>query len=278
MADILKKTDMGRRSFLKKTGWLAGGLTVLGGCSGLLPPLPSSDMSEEGDEALWLQLRPDGQVHFLCPRMEMGQGVTRGLSRIVADELKLPRNQIICQLARTDQLPPYRMTVGSEGIRNLARPVRQAASALLAELRQRAEMLLIGNGESLNHVEGGFETASGLRVSYADLLTAEERDGGSEKEDAAGRSLDQTEMDIVTGRMRYARDQSMPGMLHARIIRSIGEVSSDHWQEWKLDLPEEVTGLVLPDGKRLGLIGEDLLACWSKQQTDCGTRRMNLSV
>ena len=108
--------DHSRRRFLIKTGWLAAGVTALTSCSGLIPVLPTTANPKDEDGSSWIQILADGRVRFLCPRMEMGQGATIGLSQIVAEELGVTQDQIECLAPDSDQLGPFKMTVGSEGI------------------------------------------------------------------------------------------------------------------------------------------------------------------
>ncbi len=94
---------LSRREFLVRTGWVAGGLTVLSSCS-WVPPLPTFGEPGAEDGLTWVALQPDGQVRFLLPRAEMGQGISTGLSLIVARELALPLSRIDCHYQDTGEL------------------------------------------------------------------------------------------------------------------------------------------------------------------------------
>jgi|GEM_PF-5048690 len=88
---------LSRRAFLARTGWLAGGVTVLAttGCS-LIPPLPTFGTSDDADSVTWVQLQPDGRIRFWVPRAELGQGISTGLAHIVAEELGVGVAEIDC--------------------------------------------------------------------------------------------------------------------------------------------------------------------------------------
>ena len=93
---------------------MAGGLTVVGvsGCS-LAPPLPTFGTSKEADILTWVQLNPDGRVRYLLSRAELGQGISTGLSQVVAEELALPLSAIDCHHQSTAAMAPCQMTVGA---------------------------------------------------------------------------------------------------------------------------------------------------------------------
>ena len=47
----------------------------------------------------FLKFTADGAVHFYCPRDEMGQGVTTGLTTIVAEGLDMAPRRLTVELA-----------------------------------------------------------------------------------------------------------------------------------------------------------------------------------
>ncbi|MEH6495955.1 MAG: molybdopterin cofactor-binding domain-containing protein, partial [Pseudomonas marincola] len=104
--------QISRRKFLVNTGWAAAGVTLLSSCQSLLPAFPSTSSPEPEDSLLWVQILPSGEIRFLCPRMEMGQGAAVGLTQIVATELKVDQAHIQCQTPSTNDLPRFKLTVG----------------------------------------------------------------------------------------------------------------------------------------------------------------------
>ncbi len=228
---------LSRRNFLISTGWIAGGVTVLSACSSILPALPVFDDPEPGDGAFWIQMGVDGRVRFLCPRMEMGQGASVGLTQIVAQELNLPPSGIDCVAPTTAQIPPVKMTVGSESLQLFSGPVSRAAAQLREVLRGRAAALAGIPGKRVEDSGAGFALPGGRRVTYAELVTKTPLvlsdgdklpDGPPEQYMLSGRGrgkfADQdwrrgVVADIVTGRAVFARDVVLDGMVYGGVLR-----------------------------------------------------------
>ncbi|MEM6988457.1 MAG: molybdopterin cofactor-binding domain-containing protein, partial [Pseudomonadota bacterium] len=128
-----------RRGFLKATGWVAGGLTVVAATGYMLkPPLPTFGTSSDEDSATWVQLLPDGTVRFWVPRAEMGQGISTGLAQFVAEELDIGLDRVDCHYQSTAVQAPCQMTVGSQSIENYRDVTARAAARLREALRKRA--------------------------------------------------------------------------------------------------------------------------------------------
>ena len=130
---IMKLT---RRRFL----WTAGvggaslvvGWTVFGDDPPLGPSTPGGFMPNA-----FLELTPDNVVRFYCPRDEMGQGVTTGLTTLIGEELDVAPAALRVEFAAVH--PAYRNPVfrvqatgASTSMRAHFLPLRQAA----ADVRQ----------------------------------------------------------------------------------------------------------------------------------------------
>ena len=180
-----------------------------------------------------MQVDPAGRVKFLCPRMEMGQGASLGLSQIIAEELNVDMSVVDCVVPNTNQLPPFKMTVGSEGIALFAEPVSLAAAALLAQLKRKAARKLRLPEHSLEESKGGF-SAGGKFVAYKDLIQGHPEfvravpnvdiprklTSPTHQNRVIGQSKRHPDLTaIVTGEMVYSRDKSLPGMLHGGFVR-----------------------------------------------------------
>ncbi|WP_114285932.1 molybdopterin cofactor-binding domain-containing protein [Candidatus Halocynthiibacter alkanivorans] len=141
-----KQTDpkpISQRHFLKKSGWVAAGVTVAVYGSyrqvrAKMPALPTFDAPGAQDGVAWVQALAFGRIRFFCPRMEMGQGAGLGLSQVVAEELNIDQADIECILPDTDQAPPFQMTVGSQSIAHFFDPVSWGAAQLREALRRLA--------------------------------------------------------------------------------------------------------------------------------------------
>ena len=230
-----------RRDFLLRSGWLAAGLTVLSACGavrGLLPALPSTGDPEPEDGLAWVQALPDGRIRFYCPRMEMGQGAGLGLSQVVAEELNVEQAAVDCLLPDSKQVPPFKMTAGSESIARFFEPVSHGAAVLREALRMRAAERAGLPLDRVRDGEGGFVAADGVAYGYGSLVPAEPlvltdpgltlpddgvrrhaRDRRGQRR-AIGRSWRHAELEaMVTGRTRYSQDVVLPDMLYGRVAR-----------------------------------------------------------
>lgn len=88
---------------MKRRSLLLGGLTAAGALVvgwGALPPrsrLGSAVRGAGGGPIAlngWLRIAPDGRVHLVMPRSEMGQGVHTALAMLVAEELDVPLSHV----------------------------------------------------------------------------------------------------------------------------------------------------------------------------------------
>ena len=219
-----------RRRLLVSSGWLAAGATVVfsSGCS--LPVLPTTSGDPEENAAAWVQVLPDSRVRFFMGKAEMGQGVMTGLTQIVAEDLNVPLESIEVVLPTTAQIPPIRMTVGSETIQELYLPLRQACSRLRAALRERAASKSGVPIDGLARIEGGFkEKQSGREWPYAEIVKGgaviEATDDWVPLKPAGkftriGRSLPRVDIPAkVSGAAGYSSDVRLPGMLHGAVAR-----------------------------------------------------------
>jgi len=223
-----------RRDFLIRTGWVAGGTTILTTCS--FPTLPTFRAPDAADAPSWLQLLPDGRIRFFSPKSEMGQGIRTGLAQVVAEELNVEFAAVEVVSPDTHQIPPVLVTAGSRSMKSCFEPVSQGAALLRETLRERAALRLGVNAVSVRDERGGFASSEGTRIAYAELvgdeasiITADPEIGRSSPRYAVDRSRklecigrSQTPVDleaIVTGGEIYTRDVVVPSMLYGRVLR-----------------------------------------------------------
>ncbi len=237
MVDFTRDISLSRRQFLKATGWSAAGVTFLSSCSSILPALPSTSDPDFDDAIYWFQLLPSGKVKFFCPRVEMGQGTTIGLSQVVAEELNVDFADIECLTASTEQVPPFKMTVGSEGISKFWQPVAYGAAQVREILRERASRITGIDIAKISDAHNGFKLDHNRIVLYRNLVTEEPfllNDSevavandielyslqNSRKKHHVGYNRVSTAMkNIVTGTEIYARDFKIPDMLFGHLFR-----------------------------------------------------------
>lgn len=239
-----KNTDpksTSRRNFLKKSGWVAAGITVAGFGTyrvvrANMPALPTFDDPGATDGLAWVQALADGRIRFFCPRMEMGQGAGLGLSQVVAEELNIDQSDIDCILPDTDETPPFQMTVGSQSIVNFFDPVSWGAAQLREALRrlavQKSGLLLhqIKDGRAGFVLPDGTTLGYGALVPTAPVVVSSDQlvpdDAlprhaliGAGKHQAIGQSWRHPDLEaIATGQMTYARDVSIPDMAYGAAI------------------------------------------------------------
>ena len=239
-----KNTDpksISRRHFLKKSSWIAAGITVASfGAYRVvranMPALPTFDDPGATDGLTWVQALNDGRIRFFCPRMEMGQGAGLGLSQVVAEELNIDQSDIDCILPDTDQTPPFQMTVGSQSIAHFFDPVSWAAAQLREALRRLAAQKSGLPVDQIKDGRAGFSLPDGTTVGYDALVPAapvvvsgdqlvpddallRHALNGTDRHQAIGQSWRHPELkSIVTGQMTYARDVSIPDMAYGAVI------------------------------------------------------------
>ncbi|MBT4890396.1 MAG: molybdopterin-dependent oxidoreductase, partial [Rhodospirillales bacterium] len=238
---IVKQAFLDRRQFMINSGWLAAGVTMLASCSPIysaLPALPSTDNPNWAEAVTWIQVLPDGTIRFYCPRMEMGQGAVVGLSQVVAEELNVGSNEIECIRPNTQNIPRFKMTVGSESISNFFDPVSRASASIREVLRRMAMEKTNFELSKIKDARGGFLLPDGQRLGYAMLVEnspkiLKEEDIALNGDDLPryalkkqgkyqeiGRNWKHHELEaIITGKPLYARDASVLGMLYGQVLR-----------------------------------------------------------
>jgi CO/xanthine dehydrogenase Mo-binding subunit len=228
---------LSRREFLAGTGWVAAGSTVLASCS-WLPPLPTFAAPDADDALLWVQALPDGRIRFLCPKSEMGQGITTGLAQVVAEELNVAAEAIEVVLPESGAIAPCRLTAGSLSVRDTFEPLSHAAAVLRETLRGRAAERAGLAPAAVRDAEGGFLLPDGSRVGHAEvagdspsLIEADPAHAGEglrryamERRGAhrqIGRRARRVGIEaIVTGSEVYSRDVVVPGMVYGRVLHA----------------------------------------------------------
>ena len=167
--------NLSRRKFLIAAGVIGGGLVIgvsLSGTPALPPMRPGKGAFAPN---AFLQLTEDGQVRFYCPRDEMGQGVTTGLTTLVAEELDVPPWDIEVLLVGAH--PAYanpqfgvQATGGSTSIRQHFKPLREVGAQTRALLLDAAASDL-GVARTALNTEDGYVIGSGDRWPYHQFLT-----------------------------------------------------------------------------------------------------------
>ncbi|HTR25565.1 MAG TPA: molybdopterin cofactor-binding domain-containing protein [Terriglobales bacterium] len=177
----------------------------------------------------YLRIGEDGRVTGFTGKIEMGQGICTSLAQLLAEELDVSVDQVDMVMGDTDLCPWDMGTFGSLSVRAFGPVLRGAGAEARMVLLQMAAEHLNAPVERLQ-VHSGVITDSGSKktVSYADLVKGKriERHLGKVPGKAfsaysvIGHSTPRKDaLEKVTGKAKYAGDKSVPGMLHARILR-----------------------------------------------------------
>ena len=231
----MRVENLSRRSFLKTTAVVGGGVVIgfsLSGCSTSVP-LPI-DVADGGFVPnAFIQILPDNTVKFYTARDEMGQGVTTGLSTLLGEELDFDpfKMEILLAGVHEDYNNPgmgVQATGGSNAIHAHFEPMRRAganarAIILLAaaqDLGVKVDQLRTEDGHVLLDNQqfpyGRFvQTATGITPpedvalkSPADFRYIGQESG---RVDALAKS---------TGAAVFGIDIDLPGMHYAVVRRS----------------------------------------------------------
>ena len=236
-----------RREFLKASGALI--------ISAAMPGYVQSTLAQGGGSAAgkpalvpeeldsWVAVLPNGSVSAFFGKMDMGQCLDVAIAQIVADELDVAFERVTVFMGDTATSCNQGGASGSTGIQQGGKPLRNAAAEarrILVEMASRqlgvpAERLGVSDG-----VVGSLDDAS-KRVSYADLIGGKYFNSKVEWNKQIGNAMDvkgrakpksHSEYKVVGksfprrdvawkvfGTDAFVTDISVPGMLHARVIR-----------------------------------------------------------
>ena len=222
-----------RRDFLKSSSALVVAFSLGGRAS--MAQTPAGAAAKTVDKAevdAWLALGRDGRVTVFTGKVDLGTGLKTAYAQMAADELDVSIEKIDMVMGDTARTPDQWLTAASTGIPVGGMELRRAAATARAALVERAVARLgVPAGELA--VANGVVSAKGnaaKSVAYAELVAA----GGLQlkvdpkitfKQPADFKYIGKpvARVDIpakVTGEFQYITDVRLPGMLHARMIRS----------------------------------------------------------
>ena len=221
-----------RREFLKSS--FAGLLVVhfsLESFAASSPVLAPPKNVDRADVDAWLSIDKSSKVTVYAGKVDLGTGVKTALAQIVADELYVPFNDIKMVMGDTATTPDQWITGGALSIMQGGSELRvAAANAREALLKKGSEVLKKPSSELT--LKDGFvisKNDSNAKAAYADLIG----DGFQIKVDPkvklknhqeytiVGKSIQRVDIpQKVTGEFPYMHDFKLPGMVHARVIRS----------------------------------------------------------
>jgi nicotinate dehydrogenase subunit B len=178
----------------------------------------------------WLHIGEDDAVTAYTGKVEVGQNIRTSLSQAVAEELRVPVERIRMVMGDTKLTPYDQGTFGSRTTPDMNLQLRKVAAA--------ARDILVGIAAAQWHVDRNRLSASNGKITdpvskrsveYAALVKGKQLTETLPAEDplipaaqwtVAGRSLPKVDgRDFVTGKHRYPCDQTLPNMLHGKVLR-----------------------------------------------------------
>ena len=139
---------LNRREFVKRMGWMGGGLIVyctLGGlpASARAPREGFSGANVPTDFNAFLRIGSDNRVTCFVGKIEMGQGPITSFAQMVAEELDVAFEAVEMVMGDTDRCPWDAGTWGSLSTRHYGIFVKEAASEAKGVLKALAAERLL---------------------------------------------------------------------------------------------------------------------------------------
>ncbi len=178
----------------------------------------------------WVAFPTPGTVTILTGRVEIGQGVLTAMAQIAADELDVALERIDIYSGDTEATPNEGYTAGSQSIQFGGVALRQALADVRALfLSQAAQVLGCEAGELSVHdgqiLRGGAPTAQDYWTLAGSVNLAVDATGtGRRKAVSAFKTTGAStaRLDLpnkVFGAPAFIHDMTLPGMVHARVVR-----------------------------------------------------------
>ena len=178
----------------------------------------------------FLSVNSDGTVTVFCGKVDLGQGLRIAIRQIAGEELGIGVDMIQYVEGDTALTPDQGRTSGSNGIQRGGMQIRQAAATAREALIELAAQRLNMKADDLVANDGQVRPKSGgAGVRFADLIggrnfNLELNSKAPLKNPATytlvGKPLPRPDVPAkCTGSFTYMQDFSLPGMVHARVIR-----------------------------------------------------------
>lgn len=244
-SDRFSDLCLNRREFLKTSGALVVSASLSGFVESALaqPGVAGKPPLMPGELDSWVAILPDGRVDAFFGKIDGGQGLDVAIAQIVADELDVAFDMVNVVMGDTASSCNQGGASSALGIQAGAKPLRNAAAEARRILVEMASKQLGVRPERLTVSDGviaSLDDAS-RRVSYADLIGGKYFNSKVEWNKQIGNQLNvqgkakpksPSEYKVVGksfprrdvawkvyGTGSYVTDVSVPGMLHARVIR-----------------------------------------------------------
>ena len=223
-----------RRTLLKAGGALVIALYSAGRALAQIVPGAEAALGKTVDVTEvdgFLAVHGDGSVTVFCGKVDLGTGLRAAIPQMVAEELGIGLGRIALVEGDSALTPNQGPTAGSSGIMRGGVQIRQAAATARAALIAMAAERLGRPAADLEAVDGEVRPkAGGSGIGFAALVgdrrfglkldpKAPLKNPGSYQ--IVGKSIPRPDVPAkMTGRHLYVHDFKLPGMLHARVIRT----------------------------------------------------------
>jgi len=221
-----------RRSFLTHTLQSVGVLTI----GFQLPsvhaqiPLATRSTLDVNEVDGYFSIHADGRITLYCGKVDLGQGIRIAIPQMAAEELGIDVAKIQMIDGDTALTPDQGPTAGSSGIMRGGVQIRQAAATARQALIAVAATQMNVSIDSLDAIDGEVRPiVGGKGIAFQNLIgnqqfklkidsKAKLRNPNTYR--YVGKGLPRPDVPAkVTGTHVYMQDFSLPGMLHARVIR-----------------------------------------------------------
>jgi nicotinate dehydrogenase subunit B len=238
--------SMNRRDLLLASGALviAGSAPFVGGAALAQPGASAKPALAPEQLDSWIAIRPDGKVTAYYGKVDLGQGLEVAIAQIVAEELDVAFEKVDVVMGDSATSLNQGGASSALGIQSGAKPLRNAAAEARRILVDQAARQLGTSADRLAVADGVITSLddSAKRVSYAQLIGGKYFNSTLEWNKQMGNSLDVkgsakpkppsaykvvgqsfARRDVagkVFGTDSFVSEVSVPGMLHARVIRT----------------------------------------------------------
>jgi len=221
-----------RRSFLTHTLQSVGVLTI----GFQLPsvhaqiPLATRSTLDVNEVDGYFSIHADGRITLYCGKVDLGQGIRIAIPQMAAEELGIDVAKIQMIDGDTALTPDQGPTAGSSGIMRGGVQIRQAAATARQALIAVAATQMNVPIDSLDAIDGEVRPiVGGKGIAFQNLIGNQQFklkiDSKAKLRNPniyryVGKGLPRPDVPAkVTGTHVYMQDFSLPGMLHARVIR-----------------------------------------------------------
>ena len=228
-----------------------------------------SSITKHPDLDQWVSIGADGRVSIRSGKVDIGQRISTALALIAAEELDMDFDRVDIVPAETGRAPNEGITSGSNSMEESGNAVRVAAATARHHLLSLAADSL-GVAMDTLEVDDGVVASRGTNrsVTYAEILGDRQFGIPVNPQIDVKSPADYTKIgtqvvakgmvDIVTGKAHFVQDMTLPGMVHARMVRP------PHYQARLTDLNDAVVErldsegvTVVRDGSFLAVTGSD---------------------